>query len=182
MKRELKLSLACLFALGLTINSYAADSSSDNPCANSNPYTQQTCERLKISSDEARKAQSKNHENQALKNEEAIRQQLKNQNNASPTQTSPDGSTPQPPVPDWQKALSGQMGTQNQIPTQTAPVTENNSTQHASENNETDNPPSVTQLPPPEATQFSTPKPVTLPGAANIIPSKPQGTGNAKYY
>ena len=166
----------CLTALaGFTINSYATNNSDNNPCANKNPYTQQTCEQLKISSDITQKSQAKDYQNQVSKNEEAARQHIKDQNNATRI-TAESAAQTAPAPPDWQKVLGGQDKIQNS--TQTPPVADNNSD---------NNPPSVTPLPPPEQAQFSTPKSLTLPGGTNVIPSKPQnnggsGNGRIKYY
>jgi hypothetical protein len=141
----------------------------NDECSNPNPYLQQTCENLKQSATEAQKARDKENEDTIAKHEKSVRKNIEEENKPPPAK--------QPDIPEWQKALK-------------PPATPQNNEAHAldtpsGENATSNEPPPLTTLAPLGPTEFAGPKPITLPGGVNVIPTKPEkkgGTGTIKYY
>jgi hypothetical protein len=153
-KRGVLLGALIFFAFAPA--SYAADE-----CTNTNPYMQQTCESLRKSAFEAQKAREEQDQKNMAKQKGNIRKRIEEENKLP--------ESPPPELPSWQKALQEPEITPSKPDTDSIPDTEA---------------PQVKPLPPPEPTEFSSPKAVTLPGGVNIIPKNPDEnkSNKVKYY
>lgn len=184
MKTHLFFSGALLWSLSV----WAAETDS---CKNNNPYLQQSCELLQQSSQAAQNAQQKEIAQSAAESKQETLQKIA-------TEKPPVPEIPKPEMPTWQKPLDNTVNSATDkpgVPTWQKPLMTSSDKPSKSpdtsslvvsplEKESAGNVPAqnVTPLPAPGPTEFSTPKPVTLPGGINVIPTHPERSKGDIYY